>query len=431
MNFHKRKWKIGIAIPAPQQVSPDFSLSNLPAILGYTRDKFPKSKLIIKHQTGVRTDKNRNIMVKEFLEEHKVDFILHLDADEIYPPDIIERYLEANENDKIDIIGAYYFKRAFPYHPIGYVLNTGDDKETKPYKQLMPQFVERGVVYEVDGLGFGGMFVARHVYEGMGKDKWTHYGVNFHIPEETTDGLTHDLQFCHDAKKHGFSIRLHGSIRPGHIGEILVTEKDCIDNMEITLKRTPEILVIMPHIDEKQATKTASIIKSRAGINHKLLLVEDKKRQGFVKTINHAARHNKAELYVYTAQDVFVSRGWLYEAVIAQAKAASGVTALNDGKWHGSMAQFGMVTGEFADKFFKGGLFPDCYNSNYCDVEISQIAKEYNRYAYAEKSIMMEIDYKKEFTGKVNTDDKTLFNERKKTGFGGLVTNKKLLEQFS
>lgn len=370
-------------------------------------------------------------MVLELLEEHKVDFILHLDADMIYPPDIIERYLEANELEKIDIIGCYYFKRANPYNPIAYILNDGDDKVTKPYRQMMPQFVERGKIYECDGLGFGGMFVAKHVYDGMGDKKWAHYGHKFYFPYETDEGLSHDLQFCKDAKEAGFSIRLHGSIRPGHIGEILVTEQDYLNNMEINLTRTPDILVIMPHINEELATKTASIMKARAGINCKILLVEDKKRQGFVKTVNHVTRNNKADLYVYTAQDAFVNRGWLYEAILEQAKYGAGLVAFNDGKWNGQMAQFGMMTREFAEANFNGGVFPDCYNANYCDVEISQVAKQQGRYAWAQKAIMMEIDYVKDFKGKVNLEDKALYNERKKTGFDGKVTDENLLKEFS
>jgi hypothetical protein len=426
----KRKWKIGIAIPAPQQVHPNFALSNLPSILSYTKDKFPKSKLIVKYQTGVRTDSNRNLMVKELL-EMGVDFILHLDADEIYPQDIIEAYLLANNKDPIDVIGAYYFKRSYPYNPVAYVLNERDDKNIKPYREMLPQFVERGVVYECAGLGFGGMFVARHVYEKLGDDKWANYGKNFHIPEEMEDKLTHDLNFCKSVKSAGMSVRLHGSVRPAHIGEILITEKDYIDNMEIELKRVPDILVIMPHIDEELATKTANLMRVRAGVPHKMLLVEDKKRQGFVKTINTAVRNNKAELYVYTAQDAFVSRNWLYEAIMCQAKHMAEVVSFNDGKWDGAMAQFGLVTHNFL-KNYDGNLFPDCYNCNYCDVEITQVAKQQGRYAWAEKAIMMEIDYVKDLGGKkVNMDDKALYNERKKTHFDGKVTNEDLLKEFS
>lgn len=429
MDYHKRKWKIGIAIPCSQQIPPDFALGNFSSILQYTKSKFPKSTVFIKHQLGVRTDANRNMMVKDLLENHHVDFILHLDADMVYPPDIIERFLEANELEKIDVIGCYYFKRAFPYNPIAYVLNTGEDKKEKPYRQIHPSLVDHGRVYEVDGLGFGGMFVARHVYERLGDKKWAVYGSNFHIPEPLEDKLSHDLNFCKSVKEAGMSVRLHGSIRPGHIGEILVGEKDYLENMDVNIIRTPEVLVIMPHIDQEQAEKTAKILKVRAGIEAKLLLVEDKNRNGFVKVVNDAVKNIKAELYVYTAQDVFVSRNWLYEMLIAQARYGSWLTAFNDGKWSGQMAQFGMVTRQWVDEM--GWLFPPCYNSSYCDTEITLIAKQMNKFGYAKNSIMMEIDYEKDFKGKVNLEDKALFNDRKKTYFDGKVTDPQLVEMFS
>lgn len=385
--------------------------------------------MIIKQQAGVRTDANRNLMVKELLEEYQVDFILHLDADMIFPPDIIERYLEANELEKVDVIGCLYFKRVHPYTPIAYTLSTDKDKNIKPYRQIHPRLVERGRVYEVEGIGFGGMMVARHVYDRLGDKKWAVYGTNFHIPEPLEDKLSHDLNFCKAVREAGMSVRLHGSIRPGHIGEILIGEDDYLKNMEINITRTPDVLVIMPHINEELAQKTAKILKARAGIEAKLLLVEDKKRNGFVKVINDVVKSIKAELYVYTAQDVFVGKNWLYEALIAQARYSSWVTALNDGKWGGSMAQFGLVTREWIDQH--GWLFPPYYKSNYCDVEISQIAKQMNKYGYAEKSIMMEIDYEKDFKGKVSLEDKATFNERKKICFEGLITDKQLVEQFS
>lgn len=428
MDFHKRKWKIGIAIPVPQSVHPDFAIGSLNKILSHTKAKLPKSNLIVRYQAGVRTDSNRNSIVKEMLED-KVDFILHLDADMVFPPDIIERYLEANELEKVDVIGAYYFKRFYPYNPIAYTLSTDEDKNIKPYRQIPPSLVEKGRVYEVDGLGFGGMFVARHVYERLGDKKWAVYGANFHIPEPLEDKISHDLNFCKVVKEAGMSIRLHGSVRPGHIGEILITEKDFIDNMEITITRNPDVLVIMPHINEEQAQKTAKILKARSGVEAKLLLVEDKNRNGFVKVVNDVVKNIKAELYVYTAQDVFVSKNWLYEALIAQARYGAWVTAFNDGKWGGAMAQFGMVTREWVDTM--GWLFPPCYKASYCDVEISQIAKQMNKYGFAEKAIMMEIDYDKDFIGKVNKEDKALYNERKKTGFDGKVADTNLLEQFS
>ena len=75
----------------------------------------------------------------------------------------------------------------------------------------------------------------------------------------------------------------------------------------------------MPAINKEQAEKTAKILKVRAGIPCNILIALDRKRVGFVKMINNMAKKfNNYELFVYTAQDVFVNKNWLIEASLYQ-----------------------------------------------------------------------------------------------------------------
>jgi hypothetical protein len=210
--------RIGVGIPCPEFVNSSFAFDNLPMVIGTARKA--GHEMYLKYQSGVRTDKNRNVILQEFLNAG-LDYVLWLDADMMYPHNIVEKYLEAD----FDVIGCLYFKRVHPFDPIAYITNP-DATPSAPYMSIDPSKIPDNAIAEVDGLGFGGMMVRMEVYKGMGEDKWTHYGDNFHIPEPRAEQMTHDLVFCRDAQRHGFSIKLHTGVKPGHISTQVITQKN-------------------------------------------------------------------------------------------------------------------------------------------------------------------------------------------------------------
>ena len=333
-------------------------------------------------------------------------------CDMIFPADIIERFLEVKKFEKEPaLIGCLYFKRTPDYNPIGYV---DSDNPQQPYRPVMPQLIQKGKIYEVTGLGYGGMMVPMAIYEKMGVDKWTHYGDNFHNPHATSGNLTHDLEFCRSVKKAGFKIFMHGSVRPGHIGEKLITEEDFYNKFPPKLLKGLTVDVVMPTTDLEQAKKTAEALKARAGYSCDIKIVEDKKRVGYVKTINSAFRDSKANFFVYTAQDAFPGQNWLANALIEQFRTQAELVSFNDGKWNGQLAGFGLVARTWGITNYNGDLFYSGYHSHYGDTELTQIAKEKGTFTHAKEAIMLEVDYIKaigESRGVVKADKK-LYKKR-------------------
>lgn len=423
----KEKIKLAIGIPTPQFLDPDFAIGNLQEIIQYTALNVT-TNISVKYQTGVRTDSNRNVMLQEFLEEG-FDYLLWLDSDMIYPPNIIEEYLKAPKITKkpIDVIGCLYFKRQEPYSPIAYTLS--NDKE-RPYTEIPHLSVRKDSFYDVDGLGFGGLMVSRHTYDRLKSKKWHKYGSNFHLPFAAKDKLSHDLEFCKNVKNKGMNILMHGGIRPKHIGKLWVDGSMC--EQKIDINKWPETLVIMPTTDKSKAKEASELMKTRAGMPCDIEIVEDKKRKGFVKVINDTFHKNQNYInFVYTAQDAYVGQEWLKEATVSMARKNAGLVSFNDGIWNGRLAQFGLVNREWALENFNN-IFPDCYKANYCDTEITQVAKQQDRYMWSEKAIMIEVDYQKHIEiRQPNEEDKMTFNQRKKSGFDGKVTNDILLKEFS
>jgi len=207
--------KVLIACPTPELVKISV-VSNLISIILHAR-RLPDVEVGFSYKTGVRTDRNRNEILKIGLEQG-YSHILWLDTDMLFPVNIVEKYLEADK----DIVGCLYFKRGYPYTPIG---SYKSKKKEFSYNPLEPQSLPKNQVIEVDGLGFGGMMVKSSVYQTMGEDKWCKYGEEYHIPLEGGNHLTHDFYFCRKAQEHGVHIYLHTGIKPGHITEIVVDEE--------------------------------------------------------------------------------------------------------------------------------------------------------------------------------------------------------------
>lgn len=432
------KMHILIAIPTPEYSQADFALGNLQDIISHTHKTFPDWKITTAYKYGTRTDANRNHILKEALADGTVDYILWLDADMLYPAAILERYFEAANslNLTIDVMGCLYFKRSYPYDPIAYVYNHDENRIIKPYKTILPSAVKHEEILEVDGLGYGGLLVNMKVYEKLGDAKWTVYGKNFHLPFEAEDHLTHDLVFCGAVKKAGMSIKLHGGVRPGHFCLHPVTIDDWMRATEDTfsLDNAPRVLVVMPATNEKMATDAANIMSQRAGAPCDVAVVMDTEHKGFVHMVNAVVQEKKNyEIVVYTAQDALVGEDWLKNALLRMITTNAGLVGLHDGKWGGNLASFGMAQRSWFKKNYNGLLFHPGYLGHYADTELTQVAKQQNRYSYAEKSVMLEVDFDKIMgRGKgVVKQDKLLFQKRKRNKFDGLVTDKDLLQEFS
>lgn len=220
-----KKYNVAIAIPSPDVVLPEFALDNLPAIIAQAKKSPYVNNVFLTYQKGVRTDKNRNVILNRILESGmEVDYILWLDADMLFPHDILDTYFKFVEQSlkKVDIIGCLYFKRGDTFEPIVYVKNPNKQFS---YMNLDPRKITTDVM-EVDALGFGGMMVSMDLYNRMGDDKWSVYGEEFHIPTRTGNQLTHDINFCRIAQeKYTANIFCHFDVKPGHIGEQVVTQK--------------------------------------------------------------------------------------------------------------------------------------------------------------------------------------------------------------
>lgn len=406
--------KICIGIPSPASVHPEFAFNNLPSIISYSREHIKDLELYVLYKQGVMTSSNRNYILKMCLESG-IDGILWLDTDMLFPPQILKMMVDAD----VDVIGSIYCKRSAPYDPCVYY--KGGRKET-PYKVIDVTKLTGKDPVEVDGLGFGGMYVKTQVYKDMGDEKWMRYGRNFGIPYEMEDQESHDLIFCKTAQKYGKKIYVHPQIKAIHIGEKLVEVKD----WERTASVDPTgktIAVLLPSINHEKAEKAVKLMQLRAGKQADYYIIDDVDRSGFMSVINDAVKRLDYDYYIYTAEDAYAGWRWLKIAFDHITDKGAGLLGFNDGKnmrFNDRLATFGMVEKNWMKQNYGGDLFFSGYHSHYADVELSLMAIRDGRFAYTPTSVLCEVDYDKH---SVNEKDKDLFNKRKKLFFNTELQN--------
>jgi hypothetical protein len=189
------------------------------------------------------------------------------------------------------------------------------------------------------------------------------------------------------------------------------------------------VLVAMPFTHADHAQRAARLMASRANAPGMILCIHDETGEGFISLINRAFAKTQSAYFAYVAQDAFAGRDWLKEALSAMGNQKH-FLGFNDGKWAGALAGFGLARRSWASQNYADKFFYPNYKRHYADAELTLLAMQAGAYAYEPNSLLVEVDWDKD-GAPVDPSDRTLFLERKKTGFDGKVTDSKLLAHIS
>lgn len=182
-----------------------------------------------------------------------------------------------------------------------------------------------------------------------------------------------------------------------------------------------DVVVIVPFIDNERVERLHSILRVRTKLPFTFIGIHDSIRVGYVSCVNSVfALLRKASLVVYSAEDAFPCRHWLEISKNSLIDSGMGLLAFNDGKWHGALASFGMVSTFWVRDLYYPGLFHAGYKSHAADNELTMLAKAKGKLIYNPNAVMLEVDYTKDFTPKHNVADLDLLCQRVRTGFAGL-----------
>lgn len=163
----------------------------------------------------------RNQIIREFLATN-AEWLLFMDTDQTFPPDIIDRLLDSADVDERPIISglvmAYRPKRAMKISPA--CVHMDDEGNLRA-----PTSIPSDRFWEVAGVGAGCLFVHRRIYEAILAENpdtaypwfeyktWNRIGPN---GEPVVDSMGEDYVFSLRAGRHA-PVLVDTNIRCGHI----------------------------------------------------------------------------------------------------------------------------------------------------------------------------------------------------------------------
>lgn len=193
-----------IAIPCMDQV---------PALFAQSLTSMKKvGDCQVAFQMGSLVYTSRNELAK-FAIKNEVDYVLWLDSDMVFNPDLMERMIETMQEQDVDMLTGLYFRRTAPYTPVLFdklaPRRTGWD--FTDFRELP----EKGL-FEVGGCGFGCVCMSTEVLISVqGK-----HGYLFHPMNNGGE----DVSFCWRVRDCGYKIMCDPELICGHVGYAVIND---------------------------------------------------------------------------------------------------------------------------------------------------------------------------------------------------------------
>ena len=197
--------KVFIAIP---------TLDNVPALFCQSLALLKGAgDTVVGFETGSLVYNARNNLARLAIKS-EADYVLWLDSDMVFAPDLLLRMLDVVQENKIDFLTAVCFRRKPPYTPCLFDRLEATEKGAS-YTALMSVPDGR---FQVGACGFAGVLMSTEVLMLVAAKN---NGRLF----DPLPGMGEDVSFCWRARQCGYDIWCDSSIELGHVGNIVVTRK--------------------------------------------------------------------------------------------------------------------------------------------------------------------------------------------------------------
>ena len=213
--------KILIAIPCMETTSVWFTKALVGMIMNMTSNpiKNEPTCVDVKFEVGSLVYDSRNMICLEAITK-QYDWIMWLDSDMKFPPDIIHRLLDVAIDNNAQMVTGLYVKRTFPTLPV--LFSEIQPPEKKKDGQLIKRIkyytdYPQNAVFYVAGCGMGCCLTSVQLIKSV----WDAFGPAFNpLP-----WAGEDVAFCHRVNELNEPILCDSSISCGHIGSFLYTEE--------------------------------------------------------------------------------------------------------------------------------------------------------------------------------------------------------------
>ena len=196
-------------------------------------------RVIPLYNSGTLLSANRNGLMAKALSYPDVEWVLCLDTDMYFPPNLIDKMIERAERNNIKVLSGVYFNRDLEFmlpvasNYIGEILGI---PTFMPISDPIWNFIKKHgfdnidnqcayfdasdeeALLEIGGCGAGCLLIHRSVLDKIGKD-W------FSFKRDCSE----DYYFCLAATEEGFKIYLDMSVQCGHLTSKAVTFRDFME----------------------------------------------------------------------------------------------------------------------------------------------------------------------------------------------------------
>ena len=195
--------KVFIAVP---------SMDTLPALFCQSLALLKRAgDTMIGFEVGSLVYNARNNLARQAIKA-EADWVLWLDSDMVFNPDLLQRMLKVCTENDIDFLTALCFRRKPPYTPC---LFDRLDKIGSGASYTALLSVPEGR-FKVGGCGFAGVLLSTDVLISVSAK----FDGRMFDPFE---GFGEDVAFCWRARQCGYDIWCDSDIEMGHVGQCVVT----------------------------------------------------------------------------------------------------------------------------------------------------------------------------------------------------------------
>jgi hypothetical protein len=141
------------------------------------------------------------------------DYLFMVDDDMIAPDDLFEQLYVSQK----EIVAPLAFTRNFPHKPVMYACREGWDpvSQTEHFTNYAVMNYPKDRLVACDAVGFGAVLIKVDCFRKM-PQPW------FMNPNKTGE----DINFCYEARKHGFQTWMDTRVKLGHVSHpLIVTEE--------------------------------------------------------------------------------------------------------------------------------------------------------------------------------------------------------------
>ena len=188
------------------------SMDDVPARFAQSLSMLKKvGHCAIAFQIGSLVYMSRNELAKKAI-EIGAEYILWLDSDMVFDPDLLEK-LMADMSEDVSMVSGVYFRRTPPFTPVLYdklEIDENDNPSWTEFEDLPTEMFESG------GVGFGCVLMKTAVAVSV----FSKYLCFF----DPIRGMGEDLSFCYRARQCGYKVFVDPKIQCGHVTKTIVDQ---------------------------------------------------------------------------------------------------------------------------------------------------------------------------------------------------------------